>query len=115
MCTQCRKSVKDELKCAKCAKAFHPSCLLQAASAKNAVCKHSAVAAVKVDDGAGSTVQRKFEDRETERQLLLKLIGELEEKNSILRENCELLRERVHYLERSRGRTVGGVKVRVRS
>lgn len=89
MCFHCKKKVVGVVSCIHCKEKFHPACLSQAATQKTAVCKHSAEDKEKVE----KTVNLLSVD------LLLRIIQELEEKNSLLQENNALLREKLHYVQ----------------
>lgn len=78
---------------------FTQAVFRRAASAKSAVCKH-----IKDDNAVETSVPATDLGRcerpissgtEAEKQLLLRIIGELEEKNRLLQENCDLLRDEV--------------------
>lgn len=87
-CNYCNKTVVNTVKCSKCLEAFHPACLIQAASLKKAICKHTAVESDEVKNVIGN-----------ETFYLLKIIKELEQKYSLLEENCNLWKEKANYLE----------------
>lgn len=102
MCNHCNKKVVNYTQCMKCNLYFHPKCLIQSATLKSAVCKHTPV-------GRVGEVNAKIIPSDTivpgdsrEFDLLVRIIEELEDKNNILRENNELLREKVRFLEASR-------------
>lgn len=97
-CNHCNKKVVNSSKCVKCGQFFHPKCLLQAAAAKSAVCKHEATNEVKI----AKTLAATNNGDTVEKSLLLRIIRELEEKNTILLENNQLLKEKVRFLEFSR-------------
>nr|CAI5848315.1 unnamed protein product [Callosobruchus analis] len=83
-CIHCSKSVLNSVNCIKCGGIFHPSCLQQSASKKNAICIHV----------AASNDQITSKSSEQEIELLRILIKELQSKNNILEENACLLREK---------------------
>lgn len=87
-CKQCGKTVVNAVKCYKCLEVFHPACMVQAASLKKTVCKHSADESDETRISIGN-----------ELSYLLKIVKELEEKNTLLEENCKLWKEKATCLE----------------
>ncbi len=80
MCAHCSKITACAVRCGKCEKHLHSSCLIQSATQKSAKCRH--VPAYACDDFW-----------ETEKTLYQMIIKHLEEKNQILIENNELLKK----------------------
>lgn len=97
-CGHCCKKVVNCARCAKCDLVFHPKCLLQAAAAKSAVCRHEVAA----ETDCGKATKGGYSVDLDEKSLLLRIISELEEKNALLQENNSLLREKVRFMELSR-------------
>lgn len=88
----CLKSVSNgPIECQKCKETYHPSCFKRAQEKKNSTCRHEEYTAL-----ADMAPANEQSDREA---LLQRIIQELEDKNSLLAENCELLKEKIGVLE----------------
>jgi len=91
-CFYCLKSVSNSpIECQKCKETYHPSCFKRAQEKKNSTCRHEQYTAL-----ADMAPANEPSDREA---LLQRIIQELEDKNSLLAENCELLKEKIGFLE----------------
>lgn len=100
-CKHCKKDVVNSVKCIKCDELFHPSCLVQSARAKNAVCRHEP----QNQSGDTSNLKTASDHSDprmtslmTENCLLRELVEKTKSKNAILNENCDLLKEKVKIL-----------------
>lgn len=96
-CFYCSKSVTNSaIECKKCKETFHPSCFKRAQEKKSSACRH--------EEFAGQDDELVVENSSTSREALLhRIIQELEEKNRLLAENCQLLREKIGFLEVNSG------------
>lgn len=92
-CKHCEKSVVAYVRCKLCAETFHKSCLEQAAGLQKATCKH-------VAEDNQEVMSPKPAEKVPEIDYLLKIIKEMEEKNTLLAENCNLWRQRAISLEK---------------
>ncbi|CAG9817194.1 unnamed protein product [Phaedon cochleariae] len=98
-CKHCRKIVVNYVKCVKCHVPLHPSCLKQANQAKNPECLHTVEEICRVD-AVSNEISFKLEVFMSENSLLKRIIMKLEEKNHILNENCQLLRDKIINIEK---------------
>ncbi|KAG5888734.1 hypothetical protein JTB14_023809 [Gonioctena quinquepunctata] len=94
-CKYCKKSVTNKVKCVKCKEVFHPSCFKQSCQRKNVICEH-----ITTDDRNQSYKPSNECSLEKENNLLKRIIEEMESKNSILHENCNLLKDKISYLQK---------------
>lgn len=91
-CFYCLKSVSNSpIECQKCKETYHPSCFKRAQERKNSTCRHEEYTPL-----ADMAPANEPSDREA---LLQRIIQELKDKNSLLAENCELLKEEIGFLE----------------
>ncbi|CAG9817124.1 unnamed protein product [Phaedon cochleariae] len=105
-CKHCKKSVVHAVKCKKCNLIFHPRCLIQAAQAKSAVCRHEVQNDASKDssdsecetDEDNENRDKLLERYIAENKLLRELVKELESKCDILNENCSLLKEKITFV-----------------
>lgn len=101
ICDYCGRKVKNTVKCAKCARIFHPSCLTMAANRKTTPCFHVASKENENDEMVEEVPDHKTENTMLKMQVeyLNVLITEIRSKNSILIDNNALLMEKIQRLE----------------
>lgn len=91
-CFYCKGNATTKVQCGKCCEIFHPSCFKRAQEKKKSLCRHEEFP-MPIDED--TTESSKLPDKEA---LFRKIIEELESKNRILQENCELWRAKALFL-----------------
>ncbi|KAK9876327.1 hypothetical protein WA026_012627 [Henosepilachna vigintioctopunctata] len=101
-CQYCNKRVVESSTCAKFPEIFHPSCSIKCPEQKSTICKHEAILPVMRGEHIHITLNSEIQinTMNTENKYLKQLLKEVQEKNNILQENCDLIRGKMRLLEK---------------